>query len=135
MHRKVVRFLVAASLLVLLALLGTAEVSAQTESCLANELGINQVSHGMNIFVSNVTPVKVADKNLKRCQLLLINQGGGDVSCMSSWQGAPSPAVGVIIPSGQQLAQQTSGRGEWWCMAITATASTVLVLEELPNVP
>jgi hypothetical protein len=134
MHSRVVRFFGAASLL-LLVLLGTDEVSAQTESCLANELAINRVSNGMNVFVSNIAKVKVADKDLKRCQLLLINQGGGDISCLSSWQGAPSPAVGVVIPSGQQLAQQTSGRGEWWCMALTATASTVLVLEELPNVP
>jgi hypothetical protein len=132
MHSRVVRFLGAASLLVLLSM---AEVSAQADSCLANELAINRVSNGMNVFVSNIAKVKVADKDLKRCQLLLINQGSGDLSCLSSWQGAPSAVVGVILPAGQQLAQQTSGRGEWWCIAISATTSTVLVLEELPNVP
>ena len=111
------------------------QAGAQDNACLSNELAINRVSNGMNVFVTNSAKVKVADKDPKRCQLLLINQGGGDVSCLSSWQGAPSPVVGVILPAGQQLAQQTSGRGEWWCIATGATTSTLLVLEELPNVP
>jgi hypothetical protein len=128
------RWLRTAGLLICLLVLGVRHAGAQDNACLSNELAINRVTNGSNVAIGGAV-TKVADKDPKRCQLLLMNQGAASVTCMSTWQGAPSPTSGVVIPAGQQLAQQTSGRGEWRCTATTGTASTLLVLEELPNVP
>ena len=107
----------------------------QTSSCLPNELRVNQAGNGTVIAVTNAAPVKVVDKDLKRCQLAIVNTGGATMHCMPAWQGAPSVSAGVAVLAGGQLLQNTSGRGEWYCIATTATPTTALVLEEIPNVP
>lgn len=120
---------------VLCLLLGAGMASAQTMDCVANELGVNRVNGGVMIPVTNAAAVKVVNQDLKRCHMVLINKGDGPANCFPQWQGTPTSTVGVPLAETDQLEQGTSGRGAWYCIATTATATTILVLEEIPNVP
>jgi hypothetical protein len=117
----------------LLLAVGCVPAWAQLDSCLPNELGVNRLNAGVNVALST-TAVPVATKDLKRCQLVLVNQGVVNIVCLAEWQGAPTATKGVLIEPGKQLAQNTSGRGAWSCITVGGPGS-VLVLEELPNAP
>jgi hypothetical protein len=105
----------------------------QLDSCLPNELGVNRLNNGTNLVLGGI-PTQVVAKDLKRCQLVLQNQGVVNITCLAEWQGPPTTTKGVLIEPGKQLAQNTSGRGAWSCVTAGSPGS-VLVLEELPNAP
>lgn len=114
----------------ILLLAGVAQAQ-QPYQCVPQDLIVNRLNNGAPIVVTSTAPVMVATESNARCQLTILNVGGGAMNCLSQGQGNPTTTAGLPLSSGNQIIMGPSGRKQWQCIAVS-TDTTTVVLEEMP---
>ena len=114
----------------ILVLAGVAQAQ-QPYQCVPQDLIVNRLNNGAPIVVTAASPVMVATESNARCQLTILNVGGGAMNCLSQAQGNPTATAGLPLASGNQIILPSSGRKQWQCIAVS-TDTTAVILEEIP---